>query len=142
MEHLSLFDEYPVENFHSLSRAQTPDADTAELLRKKAKALDGHKSASASFTSVYAVPKEYTFSRDRLDTLKQKAASFLLTVLHAIKEKPHQARQVARPPQKPKNLSYWKLPSIYGEENIMPSKILPLGFHFLGKEANPQKSVQ
>ena len=35
---LALFDEYPVENAHSIIRAKTNDSDTAEQLIQKAKA--------------------------------------------------------------------------------------------------------
>ena len=40
MKSLNAFDEYPIKNFHSILRDQTFEADSGELLRKKAKALD------------------------------------------------------------------------------------------------------
>ena len=40
MKSLNAFDEYPIENVHSSLRDQTSEADSGELLRKKAKALD------------------------------------------------------------------------------------------------------
>ena len=43
MNSLNAFDEYPVENFHSILRAQTSEADDGELLRRKAKSLDFSK---------------------------------------------------------------------------------------------------
>ena len=38
MKSLNAFEEYPIENFHSSD--QTSEADSCELLRKKAKAMD------------------------------------------------------------------------------------------------------
>ena len=37
--YITVFDEYPVENTHSILRAQTKPSDTADELRKKAKAI-------------------------------------------------------------------------------------------------------
>ncbi len=140
MEHLSFYDEYPVENFHSILRAQTSESDDGQLLRKKAKALDGSKLAASSFSSVYATPKKYAFSRDHLEVLKLKAARFLVTTLNEIKDNLGSAKQVERPARKPKNLTYWKMPHLYGEDTVT-SKILPLGFQFHGKEPNLTRYV-
>lgn len=139
---LNAFDEYPVENFHSILRAQTSHSDNGELLRQKARALDSNKATSGNFSSVYAVPKRYAFSRGRLDELKLSAAKFICSILHGIKEHPNSAQEVPRPKRKPKSMTYWKLPNLYGEETVVASKILPLGFQFQGKEPNPNKFVQ
>ena len=40
MKSLNAFDEYLIENLHSILRYQTSEADSGELLCKKAKALD------------------------------------------------------------------------------------------------------
>ncbi|XP_065061436.1 uncharacterized protein LOC135688497 [Rhopilema esculentum] len=141
MNMLNAFDEYPVENFHSHLRAETQDHDCGDMLRKKAKGLDSRKDASLSFVSTFVVPKKYTFKRGRLEQLKMVAAKFLITVLEDIKDHPNNASEVPRPRGKKKNFSYWKLPQIYGEENVVASKVLPLGFQFPGKEPNASRSV-
>ena len=41
-EHLAAFDEYPVENFHSVLR-RTKDTDTADEIAAKAKEIDACK---------------------------------------------------------------------------------------------------
>ena len=46
---LALFDEYPVENAHSIIRAKTNDSDTAEQLIQKAKASFQAKQAQTNF---------------------------------------------------------------------------------------------
>ena len=141
MQNLNIFDEYPVENFHSILRAQTNHADSSHTLRQKAKALDGSKVAASNFSSVYAVPKNYTFSRDRLQELKLDAARFICNMLKGIKDHPNSAHQMPRPKGKAKNMKYWKMPHLYGDDAVVPSKVLPLGFQFSGKEPNPNKFV-
>ena len=46
---LVLFDEYPVENAHSIIRARTNDSDTAKQLIQKAKASFQAKQAQTNF---------------------------------------------------------------------------------------------
>ena len=133
---LSAFDEYPVENFHSLLRAKCSDHDSCDILRKKAKEVSSGKDVSSSFQFTYVVPTRYTFSRGRLEYSKVLAAKFLTKVFQTIKDHPHVASKVPRSRGKCKNLTYWKLPQLYGEENIVSSKILPLGYQFPGKESN------
>ena len=53
MQNLNAFDEYPVENFHSILPAQTHECDNGELLRQKAKAIDGNKVTAGNFASVF-----------------------------------------------------------------------------------------
>ena len=67
---LNAFDEYPVENFHSLLRSRTNRADDAELITRKARALDGEKATSAKFTSAFATSKKFNFSSAQLEELK------------------------------------------------------------------------
>ena len=69
------------------------------------------------------------------------AAKFLINTFQDIKDNLNNATQVTRPKRKKRNLTYWKLPQLYGDEAIVTSKILPLGYQFLGKEPNPSKFV-
>ena len=101
---LNAFDEYPVENFHSILRAQSSDHDCGDMVRKKAKNVDSRKDASLSFQSTIVIPKKYTFKRGRLEKLKIVAAKFLIVVLQEIKNQPNNASRVPRPKQKPKKL--------------------------------------
>ena len=141
MTHLNAFDEYPVENFHSTLRAQTSHSDSGDLLHQKARALDSNKATSTNFCSVFSVPKKYTFSRSGLEELKLDAARFICEILRNIKDSPNTAHQVPRSKGRAKNVKYWKLPHLYGEDTIVPSKILPLGFQFENKEPNLHKFV-
>ena len=139
MNMLNAFDEYPVENFHSLLRAQTFDHDNGDTLCKKAKGLDAKSDVSMSFESTFVIPKNYTFGHKNIDQLKIMAAKFLIDTFQDIKDNLNNATQITRPKRKKRNLTYWKLPQLYGDESIVTSKILPLGYQFLGKEPNPSK---
>ena len=55
-------DEYPVENFHSLLRSQTNQSDDTDLTSRKAKARDSSKATSATFSSSFLTPKNFTCS--------------------------------------------------------------------------------
>ena len=63
MKSLNAFDEYPVESFHSILRAQTSKPDSAEVLRKKAKALDFSKVMTSNFSSAFAPERKYNYKR-------------------------------------------------------------------------------
>ena len=142
MNMLNAFDEYPVENFHSLLRAQSNEHDNGDTLCRKAKGLDSRKDASMAFKSTFVIPKNYTFGRGRLEEVKTLAAKFLVNTFEEIKNNLNNAAESSRPIGKKKNMTYWKLPEVYGRETIISSKILPLGFQFPGKEPNPSKLVQ
>ena len=133
MNHLNIFDEYPVQNFHSLLRAQTRHNDTREQLHRKAKAIDSSKAILLEFQSIFSAPKNYTFSRSQLQELKLSAAKFLCSILKSIKDTSNSARQTQPPRGKGKNATYWILPIRYGE-SIVSSKSLPLSFQFSNKE--------
>ncbi|XP_065071280.1 uncharacterized protein LOC135695966 [Rhopilema esculentum] len=137
---LNAFDEYPVENFHSLLRSQTVQSDDAELISRKAKEVDSNKTTSAKFSSAFMRPKKFNFSSSKLKQLKIKASKFIFNILKSIKEQPNAASQVNRPANRQKGMTYWKLPHIYGE-TIVSSKVLPVGFQFAGKEPNPLRFV-
>ena len=127
-----------MENFHSLLRAQSSVRDDGDVLRRKARALDGNKVASMEFSSVFSTPRNFSFSHDKLAGLKVSAAKFIVDVLREIRSHPHNATQVTRPKGKQKNMTYWKMPQLYGD-TVIGSKIMPLGFQFLGKEPNPTR---
>ena len=138
MKTLNAFDEYPVENFHSILRSQTSEADSGEVLRKKAKALDFSKVMTSNFSSVFATERKYNYKRNKLEYLKLKAAKFIFNLLSKIKENLNIAEQVPRPKGKQRNLTYWKLPYLFGDD-IISSKVLPIGFQFAGKEPDPKR---
>ena len=53
----TIFDKYPVENTHTILRAQTNQSDTAEQLAKKAKIIFGSKKHQMNFRSTFTPSK-------------------------------------------------------------------------------------
>ena len=96
MTHLNAFDKYPVEDFHSILRAQTSYSDNADILHQKAQAFDSNKATSKNFCTVFSVPEKYAFSRSGLEELKLHAARFICEILRNIKDAPDTAYQLPR----------------------------------------------
>ena len=96
---LVAFDEYPVENFHSLLRARTNETDTAEQIRIKAKEIDAWKKDLQDFQSAFVPARRFNFSSRRKDNLKVKAAEFLVTKFESIHLQPGRASQQPRQPR-------------------------------------------
>ena len=84
---LHVTDEYPVENTHSILRANTSPNDSASELTKKAKMLFQSKANLHNFSSVYTPPKSFTFSKNQLKYLKLQTAKFLVRVFKFISGK-------------------------------------------------------
>eukprot|EP00112_Aurelia_sp_Birch-Aquarium-sp1_P017559 Seg4082.2 transcript_id=Seg4082.2/GoldUCD/mRNA.D3Y31 product="hypothetical protein" protein_id=Seg4082.2/GoldUCD/D3Y31 len=81
---LSATDEYPVENTHSIIRAQTCDGDSAEMLERKAKAVFQSKASQSNFRSHFTPPKNYIFRHNQLKSLTVEGASILSEILSRI----------------------------------------------------------
>ena len=60
---LVAFDEYPVENFHSVLRARTSATDNTNQVSLKAKEIETCKNEMHSFKSMFVPPKKFNFSR-------------------------------------------------------------------------------
>ena len=82
--HITTTDEYPVENTHSIIRAQTVDGDDASMLQKKAKAVFQSKRSQHNFRSNFTPPKNYTFSQNQLQSLKLKTSEKLAEIFSYI----------------------------------------------------------
>ena len=67
-------DEYPVENAHSIIRANSQSADDCETISNKAKMIFTSKTEIKNFKSVFTPPKSFAFARSALKSLKVKAA--------------------------------------------------------------------
>ena len=64
--YITIFDEYPVENTHSILRSQTKVSDTADELRKKAKSIFQSRDKQSHFRSFFTTPKQFSFSHNQL----------------------------------------------------------------------------
>jgi len=137
-QHLPAFDEYPVENFHSVLRKQTRETDTADEISRKAKEIDASKHELCSFQSAFVPTRKLNYSRKKINTLKVKAAEFLTLKFESIFTHPNMAVQQPRSIRQPKHTSKWKLPHLFGEK-IVSNQVLPLGFTSVKNPPNPNR---
>ena len=88
--YITVFDEYPVENTHSILRAQTKPSDTADELCRKAKAIFQSKEKQSNFKSFFTSPEQFSFSHNQLQFLKVKCAKVLTDM---VKKKLHRPQE-------------------------------------------------
>ena len=136
--YLVAFDEYPVENFHSVLRARTKETDTPEQIAFKAKEIDACKHELHSFKSVFVPPRKFNYSSKKINTLKAKAAEFLTNKFEAISNQPNVATQLPPVRRQPKHLIKWKLPNLFGDK-IVNNRVLPLGYTSVEQAPNPNR---
>jgi hypothetical protein len=83
-KHLVIFNDYPVENYHSLIRRQTRETDTAEQLSKAAHVINYFRHDN-TFQSAFVTTKRYPYSKDDLSGLTNRASIFLLELFTKVK---------------------------------------------------------
>ena len=137
-QYIVAFDEYPVENFHSVLRARTKEHDTADKISFKAKEIDECKHEMESFKSTFVPSRKFNFSSKKIDMLKSKAAEFLATKFESLNHNPNMATLQPRVPRQPKQLTKWKLPNLFGDM-VVTNKVLPLGYTSVGQAPNPTR---
>ena len=136
--HLQTVDEYGIENFHSILRAQTNVINTPDEITRKAREISATKDILREFKTQFVPPRTATFSHNQLKELKVKGAHFILETFKSINDNPNQAKMLPRAPRQQKNVTRWSLPQIFGDV-IATNKVLPLGFSALGNEPDPTR---
>ena len=121
--YITIFDEYPVENTHSILRAQTKPSDSADELRNKAKQIFESKEQQATFRSAFTSPSQFSFSQNQLQFLKVKCAQVLSSMLTRIATTPGQSSFST----KGNSTTQVKFPTICAN-NPIKSTALPLGY--------------
>ena len=136
--YITIFDEYPVENTHSILRSQTKGSDTADELRKKAKSIFQSKDKQSHFRSFFTTPKQFSFSHNQLRFLKVRCAQVLSSMFSKISRSPGQSlfSSTNRSNRSPTHVT---LPTMSGSNNRMKTIVLPLGYH---GEIKPDQSKQ
>ena len=119
----TIFDEYPVENTHSIKRAQTQLSDTADKLQQRPKGIFQSKTKQANFRSNSTPPKHFNYSQQQLQCLKVRCAEFLTNTFIAISNHIGSASSFMR-----RKTKHFHLPHIFGEAEVK-SAALPLGFN-------------
>ena len=104
-------------------------------------AVNSNKETISEFQSTFVQPQKQISKRSELGLLKVKGAEFIVSILDDTKQCKGQALKLPRPKGKPKSMTYWKPPSIYGGDSIMSSQVFPFWFQFLGKEPQPTRLV-
>ena len=94
------FDDYPMENFHSIIRAHTRVTDTPEVISFAAKEIDVRKHELGEFQSAFAHDRKQSYTHKNVDLLKIKAAEFLAKKFKSILEKPNEGKLVRAPTKK------------------------------------------
>ena len=124
---LNAFDEYPVENFHSVLRAHTRITDNEELIKQAAREIDARKHELHTFQSSFVPPCKRNLSSKSVDILKLKSAEFLIHRFQGIIKCPNQAKLV-RVPKPDQRITKWILPTVFGKDTTVTNDVLPLGF--------------
>ncbi|CAJ0834732.1 1_t:CDS:2, partial [Entrophospora sp. SA101] len=121
---LNIFDEYPVENFHSLLRRQTTaKVSTAKSLRRDALFID-HFHHENSLGAAFSPKQNYPYSKKDLDFLVKKTALFLLDFFdevwknNGLVEERMEGKRIKKP--------YYYFQNL---KSGFPIGALPLGFH-------------
>jgi hypothetical protein len=122
--YLNAFDEYPVENFHSLVRRQTnAKVLTPEWLRRDGIFID-HQRHDNDFTQIFRIKKSYPYSKQNIDVMAKSAAIFLLRFFDNISKNigkftvKKEGKRIKKP--------YWYFPGI---PKGFSKGALPLGYH-------------
>jgi hypothetical protein len=122
--HLNAFDEYPVENFHSLVRRHTnAKVLVPEWLRRDGIFID-YQRHDNDFTQNFRVKKTYPYSKQNIDTMVKSGAIFLLKLFDNFSKNSGKF-EVKREGKKIKK-SYWYFSGI---SKGFPGGALPLGHH-------------
>ena len=119
--YVTVFDEYPVENTHSILRAQTKPSDNADQLRQRAKIIFQSKEKQSNFRSYFTAPKHFSFSQNQLQFLKVKCAQVIFSILKQLSQKPGEASITSKGRNK-----FIKLPAMCPND-LMKTNVLPLG---------------
>src|SRR5436190_684275 len=130
-KYLNAFDEYPVENFHSLVRRQTnAKVLNPEWLRRDVIFID-FQCHDNDFTQIFRIKKSYPYSKQNIDIMAKSAAIFLLKFFNNLSrnignfEVKKEGKRIKK--------SYWYFPGI---SKGFSKGALPLGYHSI-KSSQP-----
>ena len=126
--YIAIFDEYPVENTHSILRSQTKGSDSADELRKKAKSIFQSKGKQSHYRSFFTTPKQFSFSHNQLRLLKVRCAQALSSMFIKISQSPGQSQFYSNNSCNTSVPTHVTLPTMSPNKN-MKMTVLPLGYH-------------
>ncbi|GES83314.1 hypothetical protein GLOIN_2v1830060 [Rhizophagus clarus] len=122
---LNKFDEYVVENFHSLLRRHTnAKVSTADSLRRDALFLD-HFWHDNLFNTSFAPKRDYPYKKKDLDNLIKNTALFILDFFDGIWQNNGQIEKKMEGKVNKKTYYYFS----YITESQFSAGVLPIGYH-------------
>ena len=89
--YIAIFNEYPVENTHSILHSQKKGSDSADELSKKAKSIFQSKGKQSHYRSFFTTPKQFSFSHNQLWLLKVRCAQAQSSMFIKISQSPGQS---------------------------------------------------
>ncbi|EXX77287.1 uncharacterized protein OCT59_019053 [Rhizophagus irregularis] len=119
--HLPIFNDYFVENFHSSIRNQTAESNSIQQIIQKAKIIDAERTNNLSFKEAFINLRNPTTFKTKLDYLEKKTSLFLLSLFDDIYHNMGNTQQINR--NKYPNFS---LPTFNINVDV---KILPLAWN-------------
>ena len=108
---LAAFDEYPVDNFHSLLWARTNATDNADQITLKAKEIDTCKQEMQPFQAIFVPTKNFHFSKKSITKILTKKFGFLYN-------NPGQAVLLPKACGQNKQTIKWQLPNLFGSKVV------------------------
>ena len=124
---LVAFDEYSIENFHSILRSRTKSTDNGAQISLQAKEIDACKHELHEFKSWFVPPRRYNFCPSKVKKLKFKASEFLVAKFRTLLDSSNKAKELQRTSHQPKDTTRWILPNLFGK-NEVTNRVLPLAF--------------
>ncbi|GET64460.1 hypothetical protein GLOIN_2v1830060 [Rhizophagus irregularis DAOM 181602=DAOM 197198] len=122
--HLNTFDEYPVENYHSILRRHTnAKVSTGKSLRRDALFLD-HCRHENLFVKSFEPTRDYPYTKKDLDNLVKLTAIFHLDFFDNLWKNPGRTELKKEGKKIKKDFYYFP-----GIKSQFSSKALPLGYH-------------
>ena len=122
--YIAIFDEYLVENTHSILHSQTKGSDSADELRKRAKSVFQSKGKQSDYRSFFITPRQFSFSHNQLRLLKVRCAQALSSMFIKISQSQFSSN----------NSCNTSVPTHVILPTMSPNKnkkmtVLPLGYH-------------
>ena len=131
-KNLVIFDEYPVENAHSIIRSNTNDHDSAEKMQETARATFQTRQAQSNFRNYFAAKNYSMFSQKHINNLKLRCAKLLAVCFSNLAKFSNNVCFTGTGKNKTVTL-----PNVFGKGQ-MKLKVLPLGYTS-ENQPNPNK---
>ena len=125
-KNLGAFDEYSVENFHSILRGRTKITGSGPQIFQQAREIDACKHELHEFKSWFVPPRNYNFCPSKVTNLKFEASKYLVAKFKTLLTSSTKAKKLPRTFYQHKDTTRSILPNLFGAHEVA-NKVLPLG---------------